>query len=284
MTLEPQLPQSSLASVRAETDGRIAVARWGPLEVDVRVALGRQAELTAPVKLALSRGGECELRAEVLHVGGLDAPKLARGALDAARAWLAGEPYADDEAPIDEESLEDGLAELPRAWAWERAEDGIRVHATAFGESVRLEVEAVAGGVRVMARSALPTPDPIASDALVHFALDANRRLRLARIGLSAADGGATVVTWDVVTPSGVVAGCGVPTAVEAVVRAHAATRRSLRALGHGPVARLYLDSRELWTRGNSGLEGSPDSLEAERAGSGALSKAGKVFSGALNE
>ncbi len=256
----PQSP-SPLQTVSLETDGRIAIACFGPLEAEDRHALARQADLLAPAKLALSRDGDYELRAEVLRVDGsdgldgvdgrggvdgADASKLAVDALDVARAWLMGEAVPPRGAPVPAEDLAGALAELPPAWAWETAEDGgFRVHATAFGENVRLSVHAVAGSARVMARSILATPDPDAGPALLRFALETNRRLRLARIGLAAPNGESTAVTWDAVTPSGIELSSVLPATVEAVVRAHASTRRSLRALCHVAIARLYLDARE---------------------------------------
>jgi hypothetical protein len=246
MTLVSPHPARPLRTetLHLDTQGRIVLARWGPLDAESRGAIARQTELLAPAKLALSTHGEPELLAEVLRSCETDAPKLARNALDVARAWLSGEAPAI--AASDEEDLASALAELPAAWAWERGEgDDYRVHATAFGESVRLAVSAVAGGAQVIARSALATSEPGTRPALVRFALDANRRLRLARIGLNDMDDETTAVTWDAVTPTGVDLSRALPAAVEAVVRGHAATRRSLRALCHAPVARAYLDSRE---------------------------------------
>jgi hypothetical protein len=231
-----------------ESDGRIVVARWGPLPEDARRALARQAELHAPTKLVLSGRGHLELRAEVRRTRGADAAGLAHGALDLGRAWLAGEPLPGGPEP-DPEDLSSALAELPPVFAWSRGEDGFRIHATAFGESLRLRVLPVPGGVQVIARSALSTPEPCARDALEHFALETNRRLRLARIGVDAA-GDTTAVSWDRVTPFGVDLAVVLPAAVEAVVRAHAPTRRSLRALCHAEVARTYLAARHLAARG----------------------------------
>ena len=252
------LPQQLMQTVRLETDARIVIACFGPLAAEDRHALARQVDLVAPAKLALSRDGDCELRAEVLRVDGLDgtdgangldgadAEKLAIRALDVGRVWLAGETLPPPGAPAQAEGLAGAIAELPPAWAWEPAEDGgFRVHATAFGESVRLSVHAVAGSARVMARSILATPDPDAGPALLRFALETNRRLRLARIGLATPNGESTAVTWDAVTPSGMELSSVLPATVEAVVRAHAATRRSLRALCHLAIARHYLDARE---------------------------------------
>ena len=246
MTLvSPQRAQPlPMETLRVESEGRIVLARWGPLDPAAPDAIARQAELLAPAKLALSSHGEPELLAEVLRTSEADAPKLARNALDVARAWLDGEAPSLPES--DQDDLASALAELPAAWVWERSEgDDYRVHATAFGESVRLAVSAVAGGAQVIARSALATSELATRPALLRFALDANRRLRLARIGLTDLDDETTAVTWDAVTPAGLDLSRALPVAVEAVVRGHAATRRSLRALCHAPVARAYLDSRE---------------------------------------
>ena len=233
-------------TTRVELDGRIAIARFGPLVPGACHAISRQTELLAPAKLALAPGGECELRAEVLRSSDVDAPKLARSALDLARAWLSEEPPGGEATRWDGEDLAGALAELPAAWVWERGDaDEFRIHATAFGESVRLTVRAAAGGAQVIARSALATPDPGVHPALARFALETNRRLRLARIGVSTADDETSSVSWDAVAPPGVDLAGWLPALVEAVVRAHAATRRSLRALCHDAIARTYLDARK---------------------------------------
>jgi hypothetical protein len=236
----------TLGTTRFESDGRIAVARFGPLDAGAGAAIVRHAELTAPAKLSLAPGGEVELLAEVLRTSGTDAAKLARSALDLGRAWLSGETPIGGSAPPDDEDLAGALAELPETWVWERGDDGdFHVHATAFGESVRLTVRTTAGGAQVLARSALPAPDPAVGRALARFALETNRRLRLARIGVSMNEGETCAVTWDAVTPAGVDLAGVVPAVVEAVVRAHAATRRSMRALAHVQIAAAYLDARD---------------------------------------
>jgi hypothetical protein len=236
----------ALGTTRFESDGRITVARFGPLDADAGAAITRHSELAAPAKLSLAPGGKCELQAEVLRVDDADTAKLARSALDIGRAWLSGESPSSQAPQPDDEDLAAALAELPETWVWERGEAGaFQVHATAFGESVRLMLRTTAGGAQVIARSALPTPDPAVGRALVHFALETNRRLRLARIGVSTIEGETCAVTWDAVTPAGVDLAGVVPATVEAVVRAHAATRRSMRALAHVQIAAAYLDARD---------------------------------------
>ncbi len=234
------------AGVRVQPEGGMLVATLGCPGLAPETALARQPELLAPVKLAAAAGGGAELRAELLRARGVDTEALARSALERAGVWLAGDggPVADVEA-VDAEEVAAGLAELPRAWAWEpRGADGFHVHATAFGTSARIVVEARAGTARAFVRSAVPATGLETRAALVHFALEANARLRLARIGVAADDDGTARLTWDAVASPGVALERALPAAVEAVAGAHAATRRALRALSHAAVARIYLDAR----------------------------------------
>jgi hypothetical protein len=236
----------ALGTTRVDSDGPIAIAHFGPLAAEAAVAVERQAELTAPAKLALTPQGACELFAEVLCTNGSDAPKLARDALDHGRAWLAGQSPRGETAGADADDLVTALAELPRTWVWEPGDaDEFRLHATAFGESVRLTIRPAARGAQVIARSSVAAPDATVARALSRFALETNRRLRLARIGVSGPERDACAVSWDSVTPPGVDLAGVVPAAVEAVVRAHAATRRSMRALGHPQIAQSYLEARD---------------------------------------
>jgi len=228
---------------RAETGifvATLAAPALTPVE-----ALARQPELRAPVKLALSRAGAPELRAELLRANGTDVDALARSALLRASEWFAHEAEAaPDEGVLDSEAVASGLAELPRAWAWEPREDGVfHVHATAFGTSARVVLESPGGVARAFVRSAVPAGSPACRAALLHFALETNARLRLARIGV-AVDDDAARLTWDAVASPGVPPERALPASVEAVAAAHAATRHSLRALCHPEVARTYLDAR----------------------------------------
>jgi hypothetical protein len=236
----------ALGTTRVSTDGPIAIARFGPLGAESAAAIGRQAELTAPAKLTRTPEGTCELVAEVIRTQSADAASLARDALDHGRAWLSGEIPGGNGAATNADDLAAALTELPSTWVWEPADTGeFRIHATAFGESVRLTVRALAQGAQVIAGSAVPAPEPCVARGLAYFALETNRRLRLARIGVSDANGEICTITWDSVTPPGVDLAGVVPAAVEAVVRAHAATRRSMRALGHVQIAQTYLDARD---------------------------------------
>jgi hypothetical protein len=230
--------------VRLEAE--LLVATLSPLARTARASLARQPELLAPVKLALSARGDLELRAELLRGRGVEAESLALRELARAKAWLAdaAAPVSGVEPP-DAEAIAAGLAELPKAWAWESREDGsFQVHATAFGMSARLSIEACEGTARAHVHSAVPAGARDTREALVQFALESNARLRLARIGVAVADDSAARLTWDAVAPPGVALERSLPAAVEAVVAAHAVTQRALRALSHAGVARAYLDAR----------------------------------------
>jgi hypothetical protein len=232
-------------SVQLRPEGAVFVATLGSPALAPQEALALQPELLVPVKVADSARGGSELRAELLRARGLDVEALARCALSRAGAWLTGNGDAGAETgDVDAEDLCAGLAELPRAWAWEPREGGgFHVHATAFGTSARVAVEAPSGTPHAIVRSALPAGSPATREALVCFALEANARLRLARIGV-ATDDDVARLAWDAVASPGVPLERALPAAVEAVVCAHAVTRRALRALSHPDVARTYLDAR----------------------------------------
>ena len=234
-------------SVRVRPEAGMLVATLSAQVPGLEAALARQPELLAPVKLAASARGDTELRAELLRARGIDTEALARRALSQATAWLAGD--AADAMPdaneLHAEAIAAGLSELPKAWAWEpQGEDGFHVHATAFGTSVRILVEGRASTTVASVRSAVPAATADTREALVRFALETNARVRLARIGVAASDEGSARVTWDAVASPGVALERALPAAVEAVVGAHATTRRALRALSHAAVARAYLDAR----------------------------------------
>lgn len=227
--------------MQLEIETAICVARVGPLPSSALSAFGRQFVCRAPVKLARAADGQPELRAEVLRRMGRDAAKLARDALDAGQLWLAGGAPRHPGAQPELDELAGGLEELPPAWAWEPdEEDGFHVHATGFGASVRLGVRAFPGGAQVVARSVLPAQQAESSRALVQFALDANRRLRLARLSVDCEAGRPTAVCWDAVVPADAL-GRDLPAAVEAVTAAYAATQLALRALCQETVAVSYL-------------------------------------------
>ncbi|MBW2243713.1 MAG: hypothetical protein JRH01_17150 [Deltaproteobacteria bacterium] len=223
-----------------EFESQLVVAREFPLPLSDASSLARQPVCAAAVKLALDADGRLELRAEILRRGGRDAAKLARDALDVGRAWLADAAKHPGAHPGPDE-VEGALEELPRAWAWGPApEGGFHVHATGFGVTARVAVHLCPGGAHVVVCSSLPAEDIGKSSALADFALRANRRLRLARISIDSESAGSTGVSWDAFIVSDALDSDLCET-VEAVLGAHAATQRSLRALCEAPVAAAYL-------------------------------------------
>lgn len=225
---------------RVEIESQLVVARES-LPGSARRALARQAGVEAPVKLALAKDGRLELRAEVLRRGGRDAAKLARGALDAGRAWLVGAAPRHPGATPPRDELAGGLDELPATWAWESDDqDGFHVHASAAGAPLRLAVRSLPGGAQVTVRSAVLAGGDASRTALLHFALESNARLRLARLSLSAEADGPIAVSWEAVVPADALCR-DLRDAALAVVGANVATAQSLRALGEDAVARHYL-------------------------------------------
>jgi hypothetical protein len=231
--------------LRFERDGDVLIAvRPGRIR-DVWQALARLDGLPLPIKLSEGRDGAAELRAELLCGPGVDAESAARLALEAGAAWLAGEVVS--ALPVggepDSDSISAGLAELPAAWAWEDEGGGaFRVHATSFGVSARVNGEVRDGAIVASIRSAVPAEDLPVRAALLRLALEANRRLRLARVGVSFA-GGTAALVWDAIASPGLAVDRSLPISVQAVVGAHALTRRLFRALSDPVVALGYLDA-----------------------------------------
>ena len=216
---------------------------------DAIVGLGWQADLPAPVKLVGDREGPstgAALRAEIWAGAGERVAQLAREALSLGRRWL------DEGLPGSPSTHAVANAETWRELVPRPSEvlpgGSLRVHAPGEPGSVRLQLDALPGGAaRVWTASAVPVASPQVARALALFALDANRRLRLARLSLSAATHGGTTdrviarVVWDAVLPAEVVGEDAVRAALEAVAAAHAETRRALRALSSRTLAEAYL-------------------------------------------
>jgi hypothetical protein len=76
------------------------------------------------------------------------------------------------------------------------------------------------------------------------LALEANRRLRFARISVSEADGRAMRIVWDAVLPGELADTAAMERAIEALIGARAETLRPLRALGRASIASKYTDLR----------------------------------------
>jgi hypothetical protein len=239
-------------------------------------ALPRQLELAAPAKLVLLRGGEAALMAEIPRaLSPADGEALALRALEAGRRWLGedagaadgaadpsgrargnGADSGDASAPSDHGSGSDGgngmarepveqvLGEL--AWSWRPLVEsgGYRVDVGGPDGSFRVQIDALpapACGLHLSTSAAVRVGAPQAKRALPHFALESNRRLRLARLGVTATGGERARAVWEVVLPAPLPLERTLRGALEAVVGARVATARALGALGDPQVAGAYL-------------------------------------------
>ena len=208
-------------------------------------ALERQPELAAPVKLVLLRAGDAALMAEIPRaLSRTVSEDLAFRALETGWRWLAdgdaGAAAGGDDAMLFER-VEGVLEELH--WSWERLESGgYRVDAEGTEGIYRVRIGALADGELRLSTSTTVRAHAIeAKRALLHFALESNRRLRLARLAVATSEGERARVVWDAVLPAALPPERTLIGAVEAVVGARAATGRALGALGDPRVARSYL-------------------------------------------
>jgi hypothetical protein len=236
-----------LRSLRIEPD--LVAAGLEGLDAEcLRAALPAQPDLCAPAKLALAPGGGAELWAEVPRQRDLaPAKRLAERALDQALAWLSGAaaaPAPSARAASRGEEIEAALAALP--WEYSRDADGShRLHARDPRDPARILVAERTGGcVAVSTATWLRLPRPRALDALAHFALEANRRLRLARLSVAPRSGGAAQVVWDAILPAKLPADPALGELAAAVAGARALTARPLAALADPRVAETYLGAR----------------------------------------
>jgi len=239
------------AQRRIHAEASLVVGTHGPLPVAEAVrALRRQPDLRAAAKLSLTPRGAAELVAEI----GDGAPRglaeqLVGDALDRALDWLAGEETAAGAADaLPAEALETALAEAARAegfdWA-PQADGGYRVRHPSLDAGARLHVHALAGGARVSSQTTLAAPGEAAPLALACFALETNRRLRLARLSVRPEGERAITLVWDAVLPAGASLDVGLAERLVAVAATRARTRRAAAALLHGAVSDAYLRSRE---------------------------------------
>ena len=212
-------------------------------------ALERQPELAAPVKLIRLRAGDAALMAEIPHALSRTASEdLAFRALETAWHWLAdgdaGAAAGADDAMLFER-VEGVLEELH--WSWERLESGgYRIDAEGVEGIYRVRISVLAdGGLRLSTSTTVRASAIEAKHALLHFALESNRRLRLARLSVATSEGGRARAVWDAVLPAALPPERTLIGALEAVVGARVATGRALGALGDPRVARSYLRLQE---------------------------------------
>jgi hypothetical protein len=217
-----------------------------PAELVYR-SLRRQPELAAPAKLVLSDLGEAGILAEIPRNGALyDGEQHARDGVEQALSWLDGTGLASPSCAGAAEStrLQETVASLP--WTCERDEKGayeVRVAEDCIQARVRIELS---GGrfSRVTTSSAVPAASSDSDAALLIFALETSRRLRLVRLSVDESGSGARRVVWDVVLPLAICGDVLLTEAVSSLVGARAATTPALRALGDPEVARAYLELR----------------------------------------
>jgi hypothetical protein len=231
-----------------------------PLET-ARLGMSRQQELIAPVKFSLTPDGNsgCAIAEIPLVADPHDCEKLAGQALDMLEAWIESgySPQAaatsggetpqvarDTDDPIDSE-IARTLDEI--GWSWETTgETGYRVHlVTDAGSLGRVEIQRIgSNAVRASSVSTVEVNSIIARDALDHFALESNRRLRIARITVSSAEGEATQLVWDAVAPAALPVAAVLPRLIDSVGFARSETNLALVALSDESIAAAYLDHR----------------------------------------
>jgi hypothetical protein len=218
-----------------------------PLELLLR-SLRRQPTLVAPAKLVLSCAGEPGVLAEIPRNGDHHGCEMrVREAIDRALAWLEEKPEATaegNEAVCGSESIAEALADLP--WDWERGLDGsYRVNVAEDAVSCRVRVSSIsASWLHVSTSSAVKVQTSRTARALRIFALEASRRVRLARLSVTAVRQGSAAICWDSVLPVAARLDLTLTEALAAVVSARAETARSLRALSQPRIAEAYLSLR----------------------------------------
>jgi hypothetical protein len=219
-------------------------------------ALARQPGLPWPAKLVRCESGEVGLVGEVPRlVEPRAGAAIVRRAVEAARVWLDAaepDPAATSSDAWTAEELEDLLDET--AYPWQLLEDGAcRLDVTHDGVVGRMELRRVtAGGLRLCGRGAVGVGDGRSFLAQTRYALEANSRLRLARVSVGSGGGSAAWVVWDVVLPGEVPLEAALREGVGAVATARAVTEAALRALATPAVAEAYLALRTNSRPGNS--------------------------------
>jgi len=211
-------------------------------------ALPRQPGLPWPAKLARSESGEVGLVGEVPRlVESRVGAALAHEAVERARVWLdEGEPDpgATSGESFTAEGLEELLGESPHPW--QLLEDGAcRLDVAHGGVVGRMELRRVrAGGLWLCGRGAVGVGDGRSFLAQTRYALEANSRLRVARVSVGSGGGSAAWVVWDAVLPPELPREAALREGVGAVATARASTEAALRALATPAIADAYLALR----------------------------------------
>jgi hypothetical protein len=213
------------------------------------------------VKFSLTADGHhgCAIAEIPLVADPHDCKKLAGQALDSVETWLdsgcssQAAATSGSEPPLVARDTDDPIDSViartldETGWSWEpTGETGYRVQvATDAGSIGRVEIRRIgSNAVRASSVSTVEVNSVIARDALVHFALESNRRLRLARITVSSAAGEATQLVWDAVAPTALPVAAVLPRLIDAVGFARSETNLALVALSDESIAAAYLDHR----------------------------------------
>jgi hypothetical protein len=230
----------------------LIAAALGPLPLeDALTGLARQTDLAAPVKFTLSARGEPQLVAEIARTGDhARCERQAYAALDAALQWLGREIDGNRRAEAECWPLPSDLRETVAALGWtgEDTSSGcVRIAVSGDGIAGRVLAKPLGdGGVQLaLPLAAIRVADAQGARALALFALEANARLRLARLSVTAAVDGIVRAMWDIVLTAEVPLAHWLESAVEALTVAKAETDRALRALGGTSVAKAYLNARD---------------------------------------
>jgi hypothetical protein len=208
--------------------------------------LARQPALGAPAKVAWSAGDGFELVAEASHGGSRrDAEEEVCGALDDALHWFANGGGTSTRATSTPSAALIEILQGAGCFVRPAAADACFVDVNLGGcayralvgerADARVQVSFPATTVRVEGERSL--------QAAALFALEANHRLRLARVSTTSLSSDRLRVVWDVVLNGGPCLMRRFPDALEALVVAREETSRALRMLRSHDVAGAYLAS-----------------------------------------
>ena len=233
-------------------DPLLVAAVLAPLPLDLAIdGLARLDELPLPAKLVLGEDGRAAMVVEVPREGGRPDPeRWVLELLDAALAWLSGDAGRGDvealqEYASGEHRIEEVIGGL--GWRCESAGQGtLSIESEVDGIGCRLRIQPLAGGAIRILRPAtsIRAAGSLGALAMALFALEANRRLRLARLTLAIGGRDVVRVGWDTVLPPETRSERHLVEAVESLALAHGVTNRALRALGTRVVAEAYIATR----------------------------------------
>lgn len=243
----PRYGDDPVARPRIEADS-LLVRASAPLSAQAAFAgLARQPMLGVAAKLVWSASQGFELMAEVPREENLrEAEKEAGGALDDALAWLANGDTSGRNGTLPPSSSVIETLNGAECIVRSTASDACFVDANLGGSVYRLLVgEYSDARVRLsFPATTVRVEDERTRHATALFALEANRRLRLARVSVTPLASDRTRLVCDVVVANGASLPRRLPDALEALVVFRDETARALRMLRSHDVADAYLAAR----------------------------------------